>query len=331
MAILQKGPATATEIANCSDVSKRHVYNIARKLEDREFVIINDYLSPTTIEPAPPESVYERLQEEARNVYQKLESLHQSSEEQRSDIKVLKSRVTVLKKIQNLISSATERIAMCIPADFVPKLRDPLREAVENGVTVILLLFENPMNEGNSPDIPLEGLAHVIRYRENEVPVLFAVDRESALVSQRGVITQPNSQVNAIFMVKSYLESVVFSSMINSSWIIADQIYTRSPDPLPAQYTNFRQAVINAALHRQEDTDLSVTLEARPSRETAEITELTGEIVDIKQRLVEPIADARPGQCCLHVDVGSETVTVGGKDAHIEDYSTYSTTLERAR
>jgi len=329
-AILESGSATATEIAEQTDVSKRHVYNIARKLEDREFVVINDIFNPTTIEPAPPDEVYNRINEEASKIYRDLESQYQQAGNQEEELKVLKSRKTVIEKIEELISSAESRIAISIPADIVRTLRDSLEDAVERDVTVLLVLFEDPIGNRGAPDIQLEGLAHIIRYREIEMPVLAAIDRKFAFVSPRGAITQPNSQVNAIFLGQSYLESVVFSALINSDWINADEIYTARPNGLPHTYTNFRHSVIDAALHEKNGTDLRAEVEVRARGDAGDIIELSGEVVELNQRLVAPTSGADPGQCCMRLRADGETVTVGGKDAHMEDFRAYSTTLERA-
>lgn len=327
MAILEMGPATATDVASRTDVSKRHVYNIARKLEERQFVIINDYLNPTTIEPAPPDKVYERLQEEAEEVYRELESVYQDGMAENADIKVFKSQVTVVEKIQELVASADDRIAISAPVDFVPELREGLRDAVDRGVTVLLLVFEDQSRFSTVPNVSLDGIGHVIRYRESDIPVLLAIDREHALVAPRGVIDRKDSEVNAIFLGKSYLESVVFNALMNSSWVVAEELFTTPPEPLPHTFTNFRLAAINAALHRNDGTELRADVECRSSENAGPMIEVSGTVVGMKQRLVEPVDDADPGQCCMLLDVGNETVSIGGKDAKVEDYSAYSTTL----
>jgi len=56
LTILESGPTKVTEIAAEVDVSKRYIYTIAKKLEDRHLVIVNDYFTPTTIEAAPGRS-----------------------------------------------------------------------------------------------------------------------------------------------------------------------------------------------------------------------------------------------------------------------------------
>lgn len=328
-AILENGPATASDIATETDVSKRHVYNIAEKLERREFVVINDFVNPTRIEPAEPDRVYRTLREEAEQMYQTLELRYQQQDGRHEGVNVLKSRSTVVRRIRAMVSSAEDRIAISLPSEIVTTLGEDLREAVNDDVTVLLLLFGGHRGD-DIPGVSLEGVGDVVRYSDTEVPVLVAVDRKAGLVSRRGALTQPNSQVNAIFFGKSYLERVVFSAMINTDWVMADEIHTTPPDALPHTYTNIRQAVINAALHERANRTLRAEVEARAAGNGEKTRHLSGEVVGLRQRLVEPTSDANPGQCSLHLWDGNERKSVGGSDAHMEEYRAYSITLERA-
>lgn len=326
-AILEHGPATITEIANSADISKRHVYNVAKKLESRHFVIVNDYFTPTTIEVTPPEEVYDTLRDDAEALYQEIEERYDPGMEKTEEVKVLKSRSTVVNTIIELIKDANTRIAMTVPANALPMLVDPLREAVSRDVAVLLLVFEGESNTAGLPDVDLDGVAHAIRYRNDEAPVLLAIDKTTALVSPRGAITQPHSQVNAILFGQPYLESIVFTSLISAEWSNGDQIAVGSPSELPETYTNFRRAVIDAALHRQDGTELVAEIEARPRDHSETVVDLEGEIVKVRQQLVEPETDPDPGQSCLQVRIDGEIVNVGGKDAHLEEYRAFSTTL----
>lgn len=327
IAILEDGPATIMEIANTADISKRHVYNVAKKLEERRFVIVNDYFTPTTIEMTPPEEVYESLRDEAEALFQEVEQRYDPGMDQTEEVRVLKSRSTVINTIIELIKDADSRIAMSIPANALPMLVDPLREAVERDVAVLLLVFEGESNTTGLPDVKLDGIAHVIRYRNDEAAVLLAVDKTTALVSPRGAITQPHSQVNAILFGQPYLESIVFTSLISAEWLNASQIAVGSPSQLPETYTNFRRAVIDAALHRQDGSELIAEIEARPKDHSETVVDLEGEVVKVRQQLVEPVTDPDPGQSCLQIRTDKGVVNVGGKDAHLEEYRAFSTRL----
>ena len=331
LTILEKGPATVTEVAARADVSKRYVYTVAKKLEGRHLVIVNDYFTPTTIEAAPPDEVYERLRERASDLYRHLEAKYQGND-QTDGIKVLKSRSTVVSRIEELIRAAEDQIVLSLPAVVVPRLHDALRDAVDRGVLVLLLVFEDraPADSGKSDplaDIAFDGIGHAVRYRDSKLPILLAADGESAFVSARGVITQPNSPVNAISFGQPYMETVVFSSFINSLWVNAEEVCVAPPRELPHTYTNLRRAAIDTTIYRERGTAITAEIEARSKDHLESVVNLVGEVEAVKQRLVNPTTNPRPRQCCLCLRTDNGTVTVGNHDAFFEDYRAYKTTL----
>jgi sugar-specific transcriptional regulator TrmB len=328
LTILENGPTTVTEIANEADVSKRYVYTVAEKLEELHFIIVNDYFTPTTIEAAPPDEVYDHLSERVNGLYNNLEAKYQNGTSS-SSTKVLKSRSTVINKIEELIGNAEDQLALSLPALVVPTLSDALRDAVDRGVLVLLLVFEDQNQTGSDPlaDVYFDGIADIVRYRTSNLPILLSVDSGSALVSSRGVITQPDSTANALFLGQQYMQTVVYSSLMNSLWVNSEEISVTSPHDLPHTYTNIRRAAIDATLYLNRGEDISVECEARPTDHPESVENVVGEVSEVKQRIINPTTDPRPRQCCLCVRTGDRTVTIGNHDAFFEDYRAYKTTL----
>ena len=329
--ILKKGPTTVTEIANEVDVSKRYIYTVAKKLEDRHLVVVNDYFTPTTIEASPPDEVYEYLNEQVTDLYNSLEERYRGGEIS-NDTKVLKSRSTVINKIDELIAGAEKQIALCLPAVVIPTLEETLRDAVDRGVFMLLLVFEDPNRTTTDPleDVALDGIAHAIRYRETNLPIHVSIDADSALVASRGVITQPDSSANALFLGQPYMQTIVFSSLNNSLWLNSEEIHVTSPHDLPHTYTNIRRAAVDAVLHQEMGRELFAEIEARRTDHPESVVNIHGEVTGVKQRHVDPTTDPRPRQCCLCIRTDGETVTVGNPNAFFEDYRGYKTTLRPA-
>ena len=328
--ILQNGSTTIQEIVELSEVSRRHVYNIIEKLEEYHLVIKNDYITPTIIEPTPPEEVHTRFQERTDELYQYLDTQYKQKMDVVNNVKVLKSRSTVIKKLKEMISSAEYRIAISIPVAFLPTLRDVLLDAVERGVAVLVLLFEDGQRKKPVPDISLSGIANVVRYRTNKISILIAVDCVSALVSPRHVVTKSVTQTNAIFLGQPYLEPVVFTSLMNTEWINGEELFVYSPHELPHSYESFPRAVIDAALHRQNDISLRSEIDARPQGKPESFVEISGDVVDISQRFIQPTTSPLPGQTTMNLRTDKGTKSIGGKDGYLEDYRAYLTTLKRA-
>ncbi|MDS0295413.1 TrmB family transcriptional regulator sugar-binding domain-containing protein [Halogeometricum luteum] len=328
LTILQNGPATVTEIAKAAEISKRHVYTVARKLEERHLVIVNDYFTPTTIEAAPPEEVYEQLKEQASDMYRILETKYHGSN-QLDDIKVLKSRSTVINRLEEMIHASEDQLALSLPAVVIPTLQDALRDAVARDVLVLLLVFEDRTEVGTDPlaGVSLDGLATLVRYRDSNQPVMLAADSKSAFVSSRGVITRPNSPVKAISIEQPYMETVVFTSLMNSLWVNSDEVSVTPPNELPHTYRNLRRAAIDATIYGERGAVITAEIEARACDHPDSVVNLVGEVEGVKQRLISPTTDPRPRQCCICLRTEEGTVTVGNHDAFFEDYRAYKTTL----
>ena len=329
--ILQKGPTTIQEIVESSEVSRRHVYNIIEKLEQYQFIIKNNYITPTTIEPNPPEEVHHHVQEQANELFQYLDTQYQQGRDIIDDVKVLKSRSTVIKKIKEMISSAEYRIAISIPVDFLPTLRDVLADAVERGVAVLVLLCDDENPNNAVPDVSLDGVANAIRYRSEEISILIAIDCVSALVSPRHIVTKSFTQTNAIFLGQPYLEPVVFTSLMNTEWVNGEELFIDSPRELPHSYESFPRAVVDAALYRQNGVSLWAEIDAQPRNDSESLVEVSGNIVDISQRFVQPVTSPLPGQTTITVDTADGERSIGGKDGYLEDYRAYLTTLKRTK
>lgn len=334
LSILENGPTTATEIADEANVSRRHVYNVAKRLEDRNFVIVNNYFTPTTLEAAPPDEVYDRIEERADKLYRCLTERYQDGADGANDIRVLKSRSTVINKIDDLVRSADDQIALSLPAVVVPRLEDSLRDAVDRDVLILLLVYEDQdrtqAEADPLADVSLDGIAHVVRYQPSNLPILMSVDKETAFVSSRGVITRPKSPVNAIYLGQPYLEWIVFGCLVNLFWENADQVSVTTPAALPHTYTNVRRLAVDAVLYRQSGTEIVAEVEGRPPDSPESVVNVVGEVCEVKQRLVDPAADIDPNQCTVCLQTEDGVVTVGGKGAVSEDYRAYKTTLREA-
>lgn len=329
VAILGLGPSTAKEIAEAADVSKRHVYTIAEQLEKRRFVVIKDYVTPTIIQPAPPSTVSERLRDQTETFLQELQTRYQHGSGQLEDFEVLKSRSTIIDRIRTLVSAASDQIAISLPATLLADLRGELQAAVDHGVLVLLIVFGSPDALERVDESTAAGIAHVVRFRDIDIPIHLAVDRDSALVSPRGAITRPDNRTHSVFLGQSYLESVVFSSFMNTEWELGTEAYTVSPEQLPQSYTNFRYASIQAAQRVANDERIVTEVEARPVHTPAETERLSGEIVSVNQRLVEPCTGRLASLCSMDLLVDGERVSLGGEDAYLEDYGVYTITLRK--
>ncbi|QGN07021.1 hypothetical protein Hrd1104_06740 [Halorhabdus sp. CBA1104] len=327
--ILHDGPMTVQEVVDASNISRRHAYNAIDKLEAFNFVVVNDYITPTTVEPAPPDEVREQLQTMVDQLYNRLEERYHRDHYSTETVKILKSRSTVIATMKEMISSAQRRVGISIPAQLFSTVQETLVDAIDNDVATMLLLTDYDEETELESDPPMEETADVIRYSADPGLILLAVDRDFGLVAPTKITSDSSSHRNALYSSQPHLVSVVFTTLMEYQWQIGQEYYVTAPQSLPTTYSNIRKAVIDATLQLKDGVDIAAEIDARPVDEPEAAVTISGEVVEVGQRLIEPITATIPHQSCLYIDNGGETVTVGGTNAYLEDYRARSIRITR--
>ncbi|SNZ15889.1 transcriptional regulator [Natronoarchaeum philippinense] len=328
LAILDRGEAKASDIAADADVSKRYVYSISEELEERGFVEVNDHSVPTMIKARPPSEVIDRLSGTIETIEPELEQRYTSTDEEIEQFEVIKSRPTVLKRIETLLESAEEEVTMTLPASLLSQIQPTLRETVDRGVLVLLLL-SGPEAE-NYPIEQLDGVASAVRVWHARAPLMLTVDRSLGLIAPNDMLTQSNSESNAISLAQRQLVPVLTGSFLGNYWPVAEELYVDRARELPLTTSDFRNAVLQVALRKQQGDDIVATVRGRPvATENGEDT-IEGEVVGVRQGLVKPATNSFPVENAFTVDTGNQRFTVGGEGAFVEDYEAHEVILERS-
>ncbi|KTG10941.1 transcriptional regulator [Haloprofundus marisrubri] len=326
LTLLEHGEAKASTVADAAGVSKRYVYSISEKLEDRGFVSVNDHVVPTTIRANPPEEVIESLTENIETMRPALEARYSQVAPETERFEVIKSRVTVLKRIRSLIDDADEEVTLSLPAANLNEVADSLRAAVDRGVLVLLVVAD----ADSTLQTELDGVASVARAWTEPMPTMLTADQRVGLVAPTEMITRSNSGARAISFTEPRLGPVIVGSFLGNYWPMAQQVYVAEPVSLPATYTNFRHAVFQTTLHLRANTPLRARIRGRRTRGRNGSDELVGHVVDVRQGLAAPSNNSFPVENTLVVETSEGLVTVGGGGAFVEDVEAESVTLERA-
>jgi len=326
LSILGSGEATASEIADDTGVSKRYVYSISESLEDRGFVEVNDHVVPTTIRARPPEEVIDALTDQLEEMGGALDSRYSASAREPQQFDVIKSRVTVIKRLTEYIRNADREIMLSVPQQYLPEISEDLAAAVDRGVLVMLVV-------SSADDLRAEeltGLASVIRSWDRAMPIMLTVDAQFGLVSPAEMVTRTNSDQRAIAFVQQQLVPVLSGSFLGNYWLMATEVSVTDPATLPATYHDFRHAVLQATLHLRAGHDVHVSADVRAVQADDDITTIEGTVVETKQGVAEPETNSYPIEHTLVVDIGDRTVSLGGSGSFIEDYETDAVTLSLA-
>ena len=312
LTLLEHGEAKASTVADAAGVSKRYVYSVSESLADRGFVEVHDHVVPTTIRANPPDEVIDRLRSDVDSIRPALEERFSRVERETEQFEVVKSRVTVIKRIRSLVDDAESELTLSIPAKRLPEIRDSLVAAVERGVLVLLVVSD----VDEPPDV--DGVASVVRTWSEAMPTLLTVDSDVGVIAPPELLRRSDSDRQAIVFAQEQLAPVIVGSFLGNYWPAAAEVATVEPDALPVEYENFRQTVFQATVHLRSGTTLTATVAGRSTADETE-TEVTGRVVGVKQGMVEPTNNEFPVQHSLAIETADGTVTVGGKGAFVED------------
>ena len=324
LTLLEHGEAKASTIADGAGVSKRYVYSVSETLADRGFVEVDDHAVPTKIRAIPPETVVDQLVTDAEAIGPALEARHTRAEPAAEQFEVIKSRVTVLKRIRSLITEAETELTLSVPMSQLDELAADLREARDRGVLVVLLVTET-----TEPPADVEALASVSRMWREPMPAMVAADRRLGLVAPAEMLTSAHSETQAVVFAHPQLGPVISGSFFGNYWPVGTEIAVADPAALPLTAEDFWSVIFQATLWLRTDTDLVAKIEGRwtDSREPAE---LTCRVVDVIQGLVEPTNNQFPVEHSLTIECDDHRHTVGGEGAFIEDIEARRVTLCRA-
>jgi sugar-specific transcriptional regulator TrmB len=322
LTLLEHGEATASTIADVAGVSKRYVYSVSEALEDRGFVEVTDHVVPTTIHALPPETVIEEFVRDARAMQPALEARHTRTEPSSDHFEVVKSRVTVLKRIRAFINDADEELTLSVPLDVLDEVADELQAAKDRGVLVLLLV-------SGTVELPDETthLASVTRVWSETMPTMLTVDRRVGIVAPIEMLSSAHSDTQAIVFAQKHLGPVVVASFFGNYWPVAREAAVADPVELPVTYENFWHIIFQATLWLRADVDLRATVEGRTTADNERV-DIDCRIVDVTQGMIEPTNNSFPVEHSLTVEADGGTYTVGGYGAFLETIEADRVTLE---
>lgn len=313
LALLSRGEATTRTVAEDADVTQRAVYGIAERLERRGLVRVKDHASPTTISALPPGEAMENLSRRLESITPSLEERFDDTTDQAPEIQMIKSRETALKRLRTAISEAETEAFVAVPAHVYPEIESELRDAADRGVFTFLLLGEiDKSDDDDTRDF--DGVADIVRYWDASLPFLYTVDDESAMIGDPHVLAMPHNNKEAVTVSQEHLTGSVLGMYLSAYWPASKIRYVTDPDPLPASYDWFREAVFHAFLHRQEGTDLWADIETESGEE------FSGMVSDVRQAFVEPASNDYTLETSLYLETDDGEVGFGGPGAFIEDY-----------
>ncbi|EJN57565.1 hypothetical protein HSB1_39260 [Halogranum salarium B-1] len=319
LALLSLGEAPTRAVAEEADVTQRAVYGIAERLERRGLVRVKEHASPTTISALPPREAIANLSTRLEALTPSLEERFEQTTKEAPEIQMVKSRETALKRLRNALLEAETEAFVAVPAHVYPEIETELRDAAKRGVFTFLILGEidDPEDETHN----FTGVADVVRYWDAGLPFLYIVDDLSAMIGDPDVLALSHNDKEAVTVSQEHLTGSIVGLYLSAYWAASKIQYVTEPDPLPASFNWFREAVFQAFLHQQEGHDLWADIVTESG------AEISGKVTEVRQAFIEPSTNDYTLETSLYLETDDGEVSAGGPGAFIEDYRGETVTL----
>ncbi|WP_160135397.1 TrmB family transcriptional regulator [Halococcus salsus] len=326
LALVRGGAQTMSELAKVSGVPKQRVYDTVEDLRDNEFVeIIDDY--PRKAYAVDPTEALSDVQNQLKRAEEYLEEFHEVVETVESGIALFKSKRTIEKYVENLLTSAKHDILLLCPVSKLSLVADPLELCEDQQVRVIV---SDPSPESTNdvdPDGVLPETVGAVRETTSAEHFALITDRNRGLYWSTASMEQSKDEEQGFYITNSQLALILDRFVSESVWPLSRPLRSRVPS-LPQQYLRIRDCLsdLSQIAHERPLDSIRVEFEGYDTDSDEEVHEF-GSLTsfyftdyDRRASLTVDLGEADDG-------VQSPLVTVGGVGNRLEDYSAHIITI----
>lgn len=319
VAVLELGAASATEIAEASDVPKPRIYDVLDGLDSYGYVETYENGSLHARAHSPAE-VLEDLRDRADRfeaAASEVEERWEQPELESSGPSIVSRFQTVLDQAETFIDEAEYQIQLSVTPEDFERLRPKLVDAHERGVSTRISIHTEQGEE--LPEIErFEGTCLEVRHRQFPAPFVVLVDREKTCFAHH-----PESYEQNGVLVNDRIYTFVFHwYFLTCLWEHWDTVYSDYSDSFPVGYVDIRQCVRDLRPLVEAGATPRVRIEGFKVDTGTPVT-FTGDVSEAVCTDASDSGDAverLSGKVTLKVDTDDgEVVTTGGWGAMLED------------
>jgi len=329
VSLLELGTASATEVADASDVPQPRIYDVLEGLEERGYIELYDQ-GTLQVRAHDPTTVFEDLSTRASRFSAAATEVRERWQQPRPEeytATVVKRFDTLLNRIVDVIESATVQVRLALtPAQF-HDLEPALTAAHDRGASVHLVLYTH----GESVELPetavYEGVCTAVRHRPFPGQFVALVDPDFTGFAPIG-----NPPEYGMIVRDRSLAEVLYWFFEVDLWDTSEVVYEDSSKTLPVHFVNVRQCIRAIEPLLDDGAVIRVRVEGRNVATGTEVR-LTGVIAELsyanRESETRRQAAARPaGRVSMTLDCESRTYTIGGWGASMEDVAATCVTIE---
>lgn len=317
LVVLKHGKLTAAEIAEETDIPQPRVYDTVRSLADSGFVELRDS-RPLEVLAIDPEEAFGNVQSRLEELVDALERQYRAPSRDAEAVSLVTSRQTILRYFEDVITSAEYELVLSLTPDLLARFEDELAAQQDAGVTIELLL--SPTAETPSiEEYDYTQVATVARARRGlTTPVVAVADGAYSVYTTRNALRTDSDHYGVIFN-RSELGFLVLGFLNTVVWPSATTLAERENDrPYPRRYAMIRRCVRDI---QNADGTLYASVRGRDV-ESGEYRTVDGEIIDIA-------VSTNRATASITLDLGGETIDIGGQAAALEDLEAYELVIDR--
>lgn len=319
--LLELGTASATEVAQASEVPDARIYDVLRDLDDFGYVELYEQ-ETFQARATDPETIVSGLTDRAsafESAAEEIEDRYDRPTLDTQTVSIVKRFDTVLEAARTFVRDADTQIHATLTGDQFEALRSDLVDARDRGVTVNVTMLGR---EGDEPlgDAEFEGAVSVAHRLSRSAPFVLTSDlRRTAFAPNPAAI----EEYGLILRNRSFTY-VFFWHFLLFTWLPSSVAYEADAAG-PKRYADIRQFLLENRDRIRAEEPLHVEIEGRDTDSDRSVT-VSGEVVDA-EKLSDGDGDedrapsvlALTGTASIVVDDGEELWTVGGWGATYED------------
>ncbi|WP_225336044.1 TrmB family transcriptional regulator [Halomicrobium urmianum] len=317
LTILELRDASASEINEASNVPQPRIYDILETLDEKGLVETyeKESLRARIIDPTEFTS---QLEEKADNFVESAELINdywEKSPLEKHSFEIYSDFTKVINYADEDIRQANESIHLAISASNFLQVRDALTDVVANGIIVNVSAYVSEESETGIEDLApyLRETTSEARYRRDPAPFLALVDAHKAYFG----VSRPRTGYG-MFVQDQALSTMLYRYFQDTLWRRWDIIHERSTGDLPKEYASIRQCIRELQPYSDKENPLWVSVDGYET-ETGRETHVEGFITDIFPDTDDDVTLKEADQVFLVVESESESYTIGGFGALVED------------
>lgn len=318
VALLDLGTASASEIADCSDVPLPRIYDVLRDLESKGYVETYEQGSLKARAHDPTD-----ILDDLRTQADRLESAADEVEErwEQPDIESNRASIvtrfeTVIDRAQAFIATAEQQIQLSVSPEDFETLRPALAAAHDRGVVIRVSIHTRP--DEPSPTAEFEGICTEARHRDLPAPFVALIDRRMTCFAHHA-----DSADQYGMLVDDPTHAFVFYwYFLTCLWEHWDQVYSTQNDEPPVEYVDIRRCAQEIKPLLTDSVTVHIQAEGRDI-ETGEQCSYAGQVIDVEYGPESNHAGSDyptlASQATIVLDTGDQVVSIGGWGAVIEE------------